>query len=270
MLGLVGGTKYGVAKNVSLASVKVWFYDSSHPLGNFIHSIVIEGIEWITDHHNANPTQLEVANCSFQMGTDILVNRAIKASVKAGVTYAISAGNRNVSLDDPNVSPQVTPAQIGNYYALVTGAENQTNDNRLVFSSPNTESSSDYGSRLALWAPGYNYSSATSTGDDNTIGTGSGTSGASAHTAGVAALYLQGRTGMNGCGSHAMKDPSSSTTGAAIATCPDRVNQFIMANSTLNRLATTGDGRYLRRPISIRLITSGSSFGNSTAISFPK
>jgi hypothetical protein len=33
-----------------------------------------------------------------------------------------------------------------------------------------------------------------------------------------------------------------STTGAAIATCPDRVNQFIMANSTLNRLATTGPG----------------------------
>jgi hypothetical protein len=39
-----------------------------------------------------------------------------------------------------------------------------------------------------------------------------------------------------------MKDPSSSTTGVAIATCPDRVNQFMMANSTLNRLATTGSG----------------------------
>lgn len=243
MLGVVGGTTYGVAKGASLGSVKVSYLNSSNQ-AVFVHSIIVEGIEWITDHHNDNPTQLEVANCSFMTGTDTLINGAVTDSIASGVTYAIAAGNRNVSLDTPDDPPNfigVTPAQVG-HAALVAGAEDQTNDNRVVFSAPNDVFNSDYGSRLALWAPGKNYSSATSTGDDYTIGTGTGTSGASAHTAGAAALYLQGRTGMNECGSHPITGPSSSTTGGAIATCPDRVNQFIMANSTLNRLATSGSG----------------------------
>jgi len=47
---------------------------------------------------------------------------------------------------------------------------------------------------------------------------------------------------MNDCGSHPITGQSSSTTGAAISTCPDRVVQFIMANSTLSRLSTSGSG----------------------------
>jgi hypothetical protein len=247
MLGIVGGTTYGVAKGATLKSVKVLYLEPnpsnpSQAQQNLSRSRTARGIEWVTDYHNANPTQLEVANCSFQFGSaDLPISRAIKASFKAGVTYAISAGNNNTNA-------QYSPSEVGNHYALVTGAENQTDDNRFVFASPNTALSSDFGSKLALWSPGFNIPSATSgtpsarNSSDTLTNSSPGTSRASAHTAGAVALYLQGRTGMNDCGSHKINGPSSTTTGTAIATCPDRVKQFIMANSTLNALVTTGSG----------------------------
>ena len=58
---------------------------------------------------------------------------------------------------------------------------------------------------------------------------------ASPHAAGAVALYLQGRTSMSGCSSHPKQGPST-TTGSAISTCPDRVNQFIVSNATMNQL----------------------------------
>lgn len=158
-------------------------------------------------------------------------------SIKSGVTYSIASGNANVSLDTIGV----TPAEIGPY-ALVAGAENPNNDYRWVDATPTpTPLGSDYGSRLALFSPGYAIPSADA-GSDTATNSSRGTSRASAAVAGVAALYLQGRTGMNDCGNHPITGQSSSTTGASISTCPDRVNQFIMANSTLNRLATSGSG----------------------------
>lgn len=246
MLGIFGGSTYGVAKGATLKSVKI-LYLEHHPTNPgqtrqvLTRARTLDGIEWVTDYHNANPTQLEVANLSIQFGSaDIPISRAIKASFKAGVTYAISAGNNNTNA-------QYSPSEVGHYYALVTGAENQTDDTRFLSSDPNQ--SSDYGSKLALWSPGSNIPSATSgtagalnSSDTATNSPPGGTSRASAHTAGAVALYLQGRTGMNDCGSHPINGPSSTTTGVAIATCPDRVNQFMMSNSTLNALATTGSG----------------------------
>ena len=236
MLGLIGGTTYGVAKSATVATVKVaaqvstnlnvWWVD---------YSGVLRGIEWITDHHQANPTQLEVANCSFHLPSaqgeiDIQsINDGIENSSKSGVSYTVAAGNDNQSLSSVNTAPQNIDAG----YVLMVGAENQENDQRL--------SISNYGNRLSLWSPGYNITSANSD-PNNQTSTNSSTSRASAIAAGVVALYLQGRTGMSNCSSHPITGESSSTTGTAISTCPDRVYQFIMANSTLNRLATTGSG----------------------------
>jgi large repetitive protein len=210
MLSIVGGSTFGVAKGASLGSVKIMYLDPNPTLHQvFLHSRVIRGVEWVTDHHNANPTQTEVANLSFQMGTDTMMARAIQASFKAGVTFAISSGNNN---RDTSVSTtQLSPSEVGYYYALVTGAANQNDDTRFLLG----DQSSDYGSRLALWSPGSNIPAATSgtvtarNSSDTATNSSGGTSRASAHTAGVAALYLQGRTGMNDCGSHPMPERPS-------------------------------------------------------------
>ncbi|HET9786945.1 MAG TPA: hypothetical protein VFP47_07415, partial [Pyrinomonadaceae bacterium] len=58
---------------------------------------------------------------------------------------------------------------------------------------------------------------------------------ASPHVAGAVVLYLQGRMPMRGCGAHPKNGPAT-TSGAAISTCPDRVNQFIASNATLSQL----------------------------------
>lgn len=58
---------------------------------------------------------------------------------------------------------------------------------------------------------------------------------ASPHVAGAVALYLQGRTPMTGCSAHPKQGPST-TSGLAISTCPDRVNQLIVSNATVGEL----------------------------------
>lgn len=92
MLGVIGGSTFGVAKEATLKSVKV-IYLNPNGTQAFLHSRIIRGVDWVTEHHNANPTQTEVVNLSFQMGSDNMMARAIQASFKAGVTYSISSGN---------------------------------------------------------------------------------------------------------------------------------------------------------------------------------
>src|SRR5438552_3290333 len=129
----------------------------------------------------------------------------------------------------------------GRKAALLIGAENQETDYRLVvYKADGTiASGSTYGSKLSLFSPGYRVTSASS---QSNIATNinDSTSRASAIAAGVLALYLQGRTGMNDCGSHPIQGTASSTTGAAIATCPDRVSQFIRANANICDSAISG------------------------------
>ena len=120
----------------------------------------------------------------------------------------------------------------GKSSALLVGAENehqnQYQDYRWV---RNSNTGSNYGRELSLFAPGYQVRSDNSD-PNNPTNINDSTSRASAVTAGVVALYLEGRTGMNDCGSHPIQAPSSST-GAAISTCPDRVSRFIRANANI-------------------------------------
>lgn len=167
--GTVGGATYGVAKGVSLVGVRV--LDCS---GSGTTSGVIAGINWVTSQHT---TGKAVANMSLGGGASTTLDTAVKNSIADGVVYSVSAGNNN--RDACKASPARVPE------AITVGATTST-DARASYSN--------YGKCLDLFAPGSSITSAwyTSNTATNTI---SGTSMASPHVAGVAALYLEGHSG---------------------------------------------------------------------------
>ncbi|MGI8653750.1 MAG: S8 family peptidase [Pyrinomonadaceae bacterium] len=193
--GTVGGATYGVAKGVTLVAVRV--LDCS---GSGSNSGVIAGVDWVTSDHQAG--QPAVANMSLGGGISSALDTAVTNSINDGVTYVVAAGNDN--LDACNSSP----ARVAS--AITVGASTNT-DARASFSN--------YGTCLDIFAPGLNITSSwyTSTTATNTI---SGTSMATPHVVGVAALYLQ-------------SNPSAS---------PATVTSAIINGSTLNHITSPGTG----------------------------
>jgi subtilisin family serine protease len=171
--GTIGGSTYGVARGVNLTAVRVLDCTGSGSTAG-----VIAGIDWVTANHPAGKPA--VANMSLGGGASTALDNAVTRSIQSGVTYAIAAGNGNASgipQDACKSSPARVPA------ALTVGATDKTD-------AP--ASFSNYGNCVDLFAPGVGitsdwYTSATAT---NTI---SGTSMATPHVTGVAALYLQTR-----------------------------------------------------------------------------
>jgi subtilisin family serine protease len=163
--GTIGGSTYGVAKQVTLVAVRV--LDCG---GSGTTSGVIAGVNWVTGDHLAG--QPAVANMSLGGGISTALDTAVQSSIADGVSYVIAAGNSNV--DACNTSPARVPQ------ALTVGATTMT-DARSSFSN--------YGPCLDTFAPGSAITSAWYTSDvaTNTI---NGTSMAAPHVAGVAALYL--------------------------------------------------------------------------------
>ena len=193
--GTVGGTTYGVAKNVTLVAVRV--LDSS---GSGTNSGVIAGVDFVTSDHQAG--QPAVANMSLGGGLSSALDTAVSNSISDGVTYAIAAGNSNV--DACTTSPADVPS------AITVGATT-ISDARASFSN--------FGTCLDIFAPGNNITSSWNTSDTatNTI---SGTSMATPHVTGVAALFLE-------------TNPTAS---------PATVTAAIVNNSTLNKVTSAGTG----------------------------
>lgn len=166
--GTVGGSTYGVAKAVRLVGIRVLDCAGSGTLAD-----VVAGINWVT----ANAVKPAVANMSLGGGGSASIDTAVANSIASGVTYAVAAGNSNANAC--GYSPARVPA------AITVGATTNT-DARASYSN--------YGNCLDIFAPGSSITSAwyTSTSATNTI---SGTSMASPHVAGAAALVLSANPG---------------------------------------------------------------------------
>jgi subtilisin family serine protease len=162
--GTVGGTTYGVAKGVTLHAVRVL-----NCQGSGSNSGVIAGVDWVTNNH-ISPA---VANMSLGGGASSALDTAVNNAVASGVTFAVAAGNENQN------ACNVSPARAAN--AITVGATT-SGDVRSSFSN--------FGTCVDIFAPGSSITSSWSTSNTatNTI---SGTSMASPHVAGVAALFLQ-------------------------------------------------------------------------------
>jgi subtilisin family serine protease len=160
--GTVGGKTYGVAKSVKLRGVKV--LDCT---GHGTTSGVIAGVNWVLQNH-LNPA---VANLSLGGGKSTALNTAVNNLANAGVFVAVAAGNDN--LDACTQSPSSATA------AFTTAASTKT-DHKASFSN--------FGSCVDGYAPGVSIKSAWIGGITAFL---SGTSMASPHVTGVAALYKQ-------------------------------------------------------------------------------
>ncbi|WP_163989954.1 S8 family serine peptidase [Pyxidicoccus caerfyrddinensis] len=163
--GIVGGSTYGVAKGVSLHSVRVLNCN-----GGGYASDVIAGVDWVT----ANRIRPAVATMSFVAFASNTLDRAVRQSASAGVVYAVAAGNGTA--DACTLSPAHAPEAI-------TVSATTSADARLA--------NANFGSCVDLFAPGERPPTALGGGDDSITSFDSGTSLAAAHVAGVAALYLQ-------------------------------------------------------------------------------
>ncbi len=193
--GTVGGTTYGVAKQVTIRPVRVLGCN-----GSGTTSGVIAGVDWVTSNHSAGSPA--VANMSLGGGVSSALDTAVNNSIADGVTYAVAAGNESTNACNGS------PSRVG--AALTVGSTTNT-DARSSFSN--------FGSCLDIFAPGSSITSAwyTSNSATNTI---SGTSMATPHVAGVAALYLQG-------------NPSAS---------PSSVGNAIISTSTSGVVSNPGTG----------------------------
>ncbi|MER5256599.1 MULTISPECIES: S8 family peptidase [unclassified Streptomyces] len=165
----IAGKTYGVAKKAKIVAVRVLDNNGSGTTAG-----VIAGIDWVTSNHAAGAPA--VANMSLGGGASTSLDNAVKNSIADGVSYAVAAGNEGVNASSS--SPARVPA------AITVGATSNTDAKA---------SWSNYGSVLDIFAPGVSIKAGWNTGDTatNTI---SGTSMATPHVAGAAAVYLAGHT----------------------------------------------------------------------------
>ncbi len=160
--GTVGSETFGVAKNVNLIPVRVLGCD-----GSGSNSGVIAGVDFVAQNADG-PT---VANMSLGGGNSRALDNAVQNAIDAGITFVVAAGNDNsdACIGSPNRLPDA-----------ITVASSTSTDQRSGFSN--------FGSCVDIFAPGSRISSTFNNGGFATL---SGTSMASPHVAGVAALVLQ-------------------------------------------------------------------------------
>ncbi|MDQ0632516.1 subtilisin family serine protease [Arthrobacter pascens] len=163
--GTIAGTTYGVAKRATIVPVRV--LDCN---GSGYNSDVVAGLDWIAANHAAGVPA--VVNMSLGGAASAAVDTAVQGVINDGVTAVVAAGNSAV--DACGSSPARVPA-------AVTVAASDSVDRQASFSN--------FGPCVDLYAPGVGITSAYYTSTTATA-TMSGTSMATPHTTGVAAVLL--------------------------------------------------------------------------------
>lgn len=192
--GTAVGTTYGVAKAATVHPVRVLGCS-----GSGSNSGVIAGVDWVA----ANATLPAVANMSLGGGDSEALDIAVQNAIDSGITFVVAAGNSNAD------ACSGSPNKVAD--AITVGASTASDSRDTGYSN--------YGACVDLFAPGTSITSAwiDSSTDTNTI---SGTSMASPHVAGAAALVL------------------GSSPGAS----PDDVADTLLGNASLGKLSSVGSG----------------------------
>lgn len=210
--GIVGGSLRGVAKDVSLVSVRVLDCQNR----GFV-SDMVAGIDWaIGDHTNG---QAAVMNISiYTDAPSASFDAAINSAIADGITVCVLAGNGTANNGTATDACTISPARVTN---AITVSATTIADAKASFAN--------YGSCVDLFAPGVQIESDWFS-SDTAVAIDSGTSMATPHVTGAAALYLQDH-------------PSASPAVVALALISSAsVNKVSNAGAgSPNRLLFTGD-----------------------------
>jgi subtilisin family serine protease len=191
--GTIGGATYGIAKGVTLVAYRVFGCAGSGTISSLIAAV---------DTITATSGRPALVNMSLGGDASDALDDAIRQSIVSGLTYVVAAGNQN------RAAVSYSPARVAE--AITVGATDAA-DARASFSN--------YGSVLDVFGPGVNVVSASNTSDTGTR-TLSGTSMATPHVSGVAALLLE-------------QNP---------ALTPAQIESAIVAAATPNAMSLAGTG----------------------------
>ncbi|MDN4020457.1 S8 family peptidase [Acinetobacter pittii] len=191
--GTVGGSTYGVAKNVSLVPIRILGCDGSGASSN-----VIAGLDWILK----NGKKPAVVNMSLGGGASTSLDSAVENLFNNGYVMVVAAGNSNTD------ACSSSPARVSK---AITVAATDNTDTRASYSN--------YGSCVDIFAPGSQINSSW-IGNNTATKILNGTSMATPHVAGVVAEMLQSTPNatpqtistnlVNQASSNVVKNPSGS------------------------------------------------------------
>ncbi|QLQ82215.1 hypothetical protein HG537_0G04700 [Torulaspora globosa] len=212
--GTIASKHYGVAKAAKVVAVKVLRSNGSGSMSD-----VIKGVEFATQSHQKDAKEKKkgfkgsTANMSLGGGKSPALDMAVNAAVKAGIHFAVAAGNENQ--DACNTSPAAAEN------AITVGASTLSDD-RAYFSN--------WGKCVDIFAPGLNILS-TYIGSDDATATLSGTSMASPHVAGLLTYFLS-----------LQPDSDSDFFTAGSGVTPEQLKKKLIAYSTNDILYDLPEG----------------------------
>ncbi|MDX8205972.1 S8 family peptidase [Acinetobacter pittii] len=191
--GTVGGSTYGVAKNVSSVPIRILGCDGSGASSN-----VIAGLDWILK----NGKKPAVVNMSLGGEANASLDSAVENLFNNGYVMVVAAGNSNTD------ACSTSPARVSK---AITVAATDSTDTRASYSN--------YGSCVDIFAPGSQINSSW-IGSNTATKVLNGTSMATPHVVGVVAEMLQSTPTttpqtistnlLNQASSNVVKNPSGS------------------------------------------------------------
>lgn len=209
--GTIGSEEYGVSKKAKIVAVKVLKSNGSGTMSD-----VVKGVEFAANAHvkeAKNPKsgfKGSTANMSLGGGKSPALDLAVNAAVKAGLHFAVAAGNDDA--DACNYSPAAAES------AVTVGASTLS-DTRAYFSN--------YGKCVDIFAPGLNVLS-TYIGSNTATAILSGTSMASPHVCGLLTYFLS-------------LAPSSDSMFSTAGITPKQLKQNLLKYGTKNALSSIPD-----------------------------